>query len=178
MLPLCMYVTRHVAESLHCIKYITSQICGVTSEADCELALSHGADLIGMIMWPMAKRSVSDATAAAICACAARHGARAVGVFVDEDASTIVERAERAGLHFAQLHGDGARAALHEVADGLGVVYVMHAAPDGTLQTQLPSEVPCPHGRQPRKVCCLALRHCDRSNACSGCRGSTASQLR
>ena len=46
------------------------QICGVTNVADAELAVSNGADLIGMIMWPKAKRSVDDSTAAAISACA------------------------------------------------------------------------------------------------------------
>jgi hypothetical protein len=37
---------------------------------DAEHAVKNGADLIGMIMWPKAKRSVDDATAAAISACA------------------------------------------------------------------------------------------------------------
>lgn len=37
--------------------------------ADAELAVQNGADLIGMIMWPKAKRSVDDSTAAAISAC-------------------------------------------------------------------------------------------------------------
>jgi phosphoribosylanthranilate isomerase len=45
------------------------QICGVTNVQDAEHAVKNGADLIGMIMWPKAKRSVDDATAAAISAC-------------------------------------------------------------------------------------------------------------
>jgi hypothetical protein len=46
------------------------QICGITSVDDCKLAAGLGADLIGMIMWPNAKRSVSDAVAKDICSCA------------------------------------------------------------------------------------------------------------
>jgi phosphoribosylanthranilate isomerase len=68
-----------------------------------------------MIMWPQAKRAVSDETAAAIAAAARRHGAQAVGVFVDEDAATIARRCGAAGVGVAQLHGDGARAALDGV---------------------------------------------------------------
>jgi phosphoribosylanthranilate isomerase len=45
------------------------QICGVTNVEDAALAVRKGADLIGMIMWPKAKRSVDDNTAAAITAC-------------------------------------------------------------------------------------------------------------
>lgn len=42
------------------------QICGVTNPEDAAHAASHGADLIGMIMWPNAKRSVDDLQARAI----------------------------------------------------------------------------------------------------------------
>ncbi len=45
-----------------------------------------------MIMWPKAKRSVSDDTAITIAHVAREHGAVAVGVFVDEDAETINRR--------------------------------------------------------------------------------------
>lgn len=128
------------------------QICGVTSSADCELALSQHADLIGMIMWPKAKRSVSDETAAAISAVAAQAGATAVGVFVDEDAATITKRADKAGLRYVQLHGDGARAALHELPARFGIVYVLQASPEGVVQTPLPSAIPRRDGCAARKV--------------------------
>lgn len=45
---------------------------------------------------------------------------------------------EEADVRIAQLHGDGARAALPELHAGLRVVYVMHAEKDGTLCTPLP----------------------------------------
>ena len=47
---------------------------------------------IGMIMWPKAKRSVSDEVAQQIALEAAQRGVTAVGVFVDEDAETINTR--------------------------------------------------------------------------------------
>lgn len=50
-------------------KSLVVQICGVTNVEDADLAVKNGADLIGMIMWPKAKRSVDDITAAAISAC-------------------------------------------------------------------------------------------------------------
>lgn len=46
------------------------QICGVTNVEDAEVAVKNGAEFIGMIMWPKAKRAVDDATAAAITECA------------------------------------------------------------------------------------------------------------
>jgi phosphoribosylanthranilate isomerase len=74
-----------------------------------------------MIMWPKAKRAVSDETAAAIAAAAKQHGALAVGVFVDEDAATISRRCRAAGIPIAQLHGDASRAVVNEVPADLQV---------------------------------------------------------
>jgi phosphoribosylanthranilate isomerase len=116
------------------------QICGITSVEDCEVAAKCGADLIGMIMWPKAKRAVCDATAAKISAKAREHGALPVGVFVDEEAEAIVERCQRAHLAFAQLHGDTARQSIHQLPGSVRVIYVMHATPTGKLVTLLPSE--------------------------------------
>ena len=52
----------------------------------------HGGAHTGMIMWPKAKRGVSDETARQIAQEAVQCGATAVGVFVDEDAETINRR--------------------------------------------------------------------------------------
>ena len=128
------------------------QICGVVSVQDCELALERGADLIGMIMWPRAKRSVPADVAAAICAHAHGRGARVVGVFVDEDADAIAQCARQAGLDLVQLHGNGARSSLHSLPEELPAIYVLQATPEGAIQTQLPSEGPSANGSH-RKVC-------------------------
>lgn len=114
------------------------KVCGVTNAEDAEAAAAAGAHLIGMIFWPRAKRSVDGTVAAGIAAAARRHGAEPVGVFVDEDAATIERVCARAGVRIAQLHGDGARAALPSLPDGLAVVYVLHADKAGNVQTPLP----------------------------------------
>lgn len=68
------------------------KVCGVTNADDAKLAAQSGADFIGMIMWPKAKRSVSIQTARQIVAVARESDATPVGVFVDEDAATIAAR--------------------------------------------------------------------------------------
>ena len=45
------------------------QICGVTTVQDAQHAVQKGADFIGMILWPKAKRSVDAETAANISEC-------------------------------------------------------------------------------------------------------------
>lgn len=116
------------------------KVCGVTDPSDAQLAASAGADLVGMIMWPKAKRSVSDATARDIGAAARAGGALPVGVFVDEGAAEIERRCRASGLRAAQLHGDGARAALAELNPEAVpvVVYVLHASDAGEVATALP----------------------------------------
>ena len=109
---------------------ILVKVCGVTHPDDAALAASAGADLIGVIMWPKAKRAVTAAQARAIGEAARREGEKdegggsenkmkelrrrpsLVGVFVDETAEAISRIAEEADLDFVQLHGDKSREAL------------------------------------------------------------------
>ncbi len=98
------------------------KICGVVSKSDAELAGQAGADFIGMIMWPRARRSVSLEIAAEISETARTHGAEPVGVFVDEDFADIVRCCKQTGIGFAQLHGKGARAALPDLPAWLKVL--------------------------------------------------------
>ncbi len=124
------------------------KICGITSAQDAELAGAAGADFIGMIMWPKAKRAVQPAVARSIAAVAARHNALAVGVFVDEDARTIEERCREAGLSIAQLHGPVARQAVTALPPDLQVIYVMHADKDGHIATPTPADLASSMGAQ------------------------------
>lgn len=114
------------------------KICGITSPEDASLAGDAGADLIGMIMWPKAKRGVDDATAMAISNAAKQRNSIPVGVFVDESAEVINRRCLDAGVSIAQLHGDGARSSLEGIDPSLGVIWVMHATPEGELVTPGP----------------------------------------
>ncbi len=84
-----------------------------------------------MILWPKARRSVPDATAAAIAAAARAHGAQPVGVFVDEDAATIAARCAAAGVGIAQLHGQPSRDALEGIPPELQVCKPTGSWPGG-----------------------------------------------
>lgn len=97
------------------------KVCGVVSQGDAELAAQAGADYVGMILWPKARRSVTLETAAQIAAAAKDNGAKPVGVFVDEDFADIVRWCKAAGVETAQLHGKGARAALQDLPQWLEV---------------------------------------------------------
>ena len=103
-------------------------------------ACRAGAKMVGMILWPKSKRSVAPAAAAAIAAAAREGGAEPVGVFVDEDAAQIVAACQAAGVQIAQLHGDGARAALPALPSSLRVIWVVAADADGKLSTPLPGD--------------------------------------
>lgn len=125
------------------------KICGLTTPADAAAAAAAGADLVGIIMWPKAKRGVTPARAAEIGA-AARAAAAArsltvVGVFVDGDAATIAADATAAGLDAIQLHGDGAREAAAELAgQGWPTLWVHAVADDGAPLTPPPPTSPPP----------------------------------
>lgn len=79
------------------------KMCGITCPRDAELAAEAGANLLGMIMWPHSKRSVSLEVAKEISKVARECGAEPVGVFVDDDLNTIVQAADISGLEFVQV---------------------------------------------------------------------------
>jgi len=114
------------------------KVCGITNAEDADLAASTGANLIGMILWPKAARSISTDTAKSVASVARQHNAEPVAVFVDEDANTIISVCQAANIKIAQLHGDGSRAALPQLPASLAVIYVMHADTNGILQTPIP----------------------------------------
>lgn len=116
------------------------KICGVMTPEDARLAASSGADLVGMILWPKAGRSVSLETAREIAKEARENNAEAVGVFVDEDAETISEVCRDVGIRFAQLHGDQARASFGSIDNGIRIIYVVHADNDGHIVTEIGQE--------------------------------------
>lgn len=79
------------------------KMCGVTSAKDAEMAAQAGANLIGMILWPGSKRSVSLLVAKEISKAARASGAEPVGVFVDDDANTILQTSDACNLEFVQV---------------------------------------------------------------------------
>ena len=81
------------------------KVCGVTRPRDAELAVSLGADLIGLNFWPGSPRVVSLERAREIAAAVAGE-ATLVGVFVNQSRREIGELERRVPLDLVQFHGD------------------------------------------------------------------------
>jgi len=109
------------------------KMCGITSARDAEMAVEAGAKLIGMILWPNSKRSVSLSEAKEISRVAQSYGAESVGVFVDDDEDTILRVSDSCDLNLIQLHGDESRALVHTLSKNNRIVYVLNADEDGKL---------------------------------------------
>jgi phosphoribosylanthranilate isomerase len=104
------------------------KICGITNLGDAELAVSHGAWAIGMILHAESPRACDPAAAAAIGG-ALKRQVEVTGVFVNAELDELVQVAESASLSMLQLHGDEGPAYCQEAArrTGLRVVKVVRA---------------------------------------------------
>lgn len=81
----------------------TAKICGLSTEATLDAAITHGASHLGFVFFPKSPRGISPERAAALIARVPAHIA-SVGVFVDpEDA--LLDHAVASGLDTIQLHG-------------------------------------------------------------------------
>ncbi len=79
------------------------KICGLRSERDVELAVEAGADMVGMVLSPGFRRSVSLEEAASMAD--ASGDAVSVGVFVDAPPEAVIRAVYELGLDAVQLHG-------------------------------------------------------------------------
>ena len=84
---------------------------------------------------------MEGAQAAEIAAAAREGGAEPVGVFVEEGAAAIEAACDAAGLRTAQLHGDGARAALRTLPERLAAIYTMAVDPAAGYAIATPTPV-------------------------------------
>jgi phosphoribosylanthranilate isomerase len=83
------------------------KICGVRTLEAAQAAVDTGADLLGFICYPPARRYVSPAQITAILAgLRGRSAVRAVGVFVNQAVEEMNAVASACGLDLIQLSGD------------------------------------------------------------------------
>lgn len=80
------------------------KICGLTLVDEAVACMEAGADAVGCVFYPPSPRCVSEDEALEIVK-ALPASAWVVGVFVDEDYSEIMGKADRCGLRAVQLHG-------------------------------------------------------------------------
>ena len=79
-------------------------MCGMTREKDAVLAVTLGADAIGMLFYDQSPRFVPVAQAGNIARAVADGGMK-VGLFVDADAAYVREVLEQVPLDILQFHG-------------------------------------------------------------------------
>jgi phosphoribosylanthranilate isomerase len=107
------------------------KICGITTLADAELAVSLGAWALGMIFYEGSPRRCSPAEAQVIAA-ALRRRVELCGVFVNAPLAEIVREAEQLDLSMIQLHGDEGPAFCAEVARRTGARVIKAAQVSGS----------------------------------------------
>ena len=114
----------------------------MTDAEDARQAVKCGADFLGMIMWPKAKRYVSPMVAREIVAVASKKDdqgfPKVVGVFVDENAEQIENIRHQTKIDMVQLHGDASKHALPFLDPNLPKIYVLHANSDGNQNSLIP----------------------------------------
>jgi len=111
------------------------KICGITRPQDSALAQSVGADAIGMIFHPPARRSISLEAARQIMAQLGPF-VTPIGVFVDAPTDRIIQMAGPLGLRIVQLHGHEPPAQVLELRQsGLRAIKALRVDPN------LPSEL-------------------------------------
>lgn len=81
------------------------KICGVTTAADASLAVSCGADAVGLNFYRGSKRYVPEYAAREIVRAVASRAA-VVAVFVNEPPEGVAALCGRLGIRSVQLHGD------------------------------------------------------------------------
>jgi phosphoribosylanthranilate isomerase len=81
------------------------KVCGLTRAVDARAAVLAGADAIGVILVPGARRFVTHVEAAAVLNTAPPFVTR-VGVFVDASLGDILEAVDELALDVVQLSGD------------------------------------------------------------------------
>lgn len=106
------------------------KICGLSTEETLDVALSAGADMIGLVFFPKSPRFVTPARAAALASQVAGR-AEIVALTVDMDDAGIAEIVEKVSPDWLQLHGSETPERVADVARRFGRP-VMKAVPVAT----------------------------------------------
>jgi phosphoribosylanthranilate isomerase len=84
------------------VQRVLVKICGITRREDAELAIAAGADLVGFVFVPGARRELPPEDALWVRELG---GAERVGVFRDAPVERVEEIRRRLALDWVQLHG-------------------------------------------------------------------------
>ena len=90
------------------------KICGLSTPATLEVALAHGADYVGFVVFPPSPRNVSLETAANLAGLA-RGRASSVVLLVDADDGLIDSVTRQIAPDLLQLHGEETPARVAEI---------------------------------------------------------------
>jgi phosphoribosylanthranilate isomerase len=97
------------------------KICGVTSVRDASLAVSAGADAVGLNFYPLSRRCVTTDVAQHILLALPAPVIK-VGVFVNASVREITDVARQLGLECVQLHGDEPAELLAQLPSHLSIL--------------------------------------------------------
>lgn len=110
------------------------KICGIKDPEHVPVIVESGADLLGLVFYPASYRHVDIPTARQIVSAVreqapTHHKLRTVGLFVNQNASTIIDVQRQVGFDIVQLAGDEAPALIDEL--DIPVIPTVRADPDG-----------------------------------------------
>ncbi len=83
---------------------IVAKICGLSTPSSVDMAIEHGADMVGFVFFARSPRAVSPAQAEPLCA-RVPAGVTRVGLIVDAEDDEIAVILNEAPLDMLQLHG-------------------------------------------------------------------------
>jgi phosphoribosylanthranilate isomerase len=110
------------------------KICGLTTSASLEAALTAGADMVGFVFFPKSPRHVSPAEARELGR-QARGRAKIVALTVDSGDDALAEIMDALTPELLQLHGKESPARVAEIAKtfGVGAMKAIGVAVSGDL---------------------------------------------
>jgi phosphoribosylanthranilate isomerase len=110
------------------------KICGITNADDARVACEAGVDAIGLNFYPRSPRALSVEMAIELRT-VIPSGVQVFGVFVNAEASEVMEILRRARLDALQLHGDESPTTVAKLARIAPVFKALRVGPDFSAAT-------------------------------------------